>query len=502
MPKPQTTKTLGPLHFEDLEPHRFEDLIRQLVYDFKEWQSIEATGRSGADEGWDIRAFEKQHPTDLESEDDEEASAPPSLLSGNAWMIQVKREKTLGPSDVKRIVSEVDSSTPPYGYILAAPTNFSKRSYDVFRAELQNKGVREFYVWGRAALEDMLQLPKNDRILFTFFGISLTSRRRSRTTEVRAAFLIKNKLYRVLGEHAELHADVLLRDLADTHYPYRREYADWGRRRRWRKLTAVGHHPRGLWLRVHKYYAYVDRAAKEWDFTRAIDLCDLSYDSQDRDDEEMGVLQKTQRLVLDSWELLPKARQAILLIDRLLPYAGIAAIDDKGDGLYKCPHVFVDFGERGPFVGEWPTLKVGEDVMQIAEDFKRIKRFRGSFTPVVVKMRREALEVDAHTREAFAQFQEVGVLFALDDRYRHLQALDVVRLSGVEMQLGRDPLVEITYVGQVSVAQYLAEAQQPWKYRQAMQAQLGSEISDDLLITYLEYKRYHHALDEEGSPEN
>jgi hypothetical protein len=28
------TKTLGPLHFEDLDPHRFEDLIRELISDF------------------------------------------------------------------------------------------------------------------------------------------------------------------------------------------------------------------------------------------------------------------------------------------------------------------------------------------------------------------------------------------------------------------------------------------------------------------------------------
>lgn len=29
------TKTIGPLHFEDLEPKRFEDLVRQLAYDFR-----------------------------------------------------------------------------------------------------------------------------------------------------------------------------------------------------------------------------------------------------------------------------------------------------------------------------------------------------------------------------------------------------------------------------------------------------------------------------------
>lgn len=52
----RTTRTLNPLHFEDLEPHRFEDLVRQLIYDFRHWQSIEATGRLGADEGVDSRA--------------------------------------------------------------------------------------------------------------------------------------------------------------------------------------------------------------------------------------------------------------------------------------------------------------------------------------------------------------------------------------------------------------------------------------------------------------
>ena len=43
------TKTLGPLHFEDLEPHRFEDLVRELVYDFKDWQSIGATTGSSSE---------------------------------------------------------------------------------------------------------------------------------------------------------------------------------------------------------------------------------------------------------------------------------------------------------------------------------------------------------------------------------------------------------------------------------------------------------------------
>jgi hypothetical protein len=32
-------------------------LVRELIYDLKDWQSIEATGRGGNDDGFDIRAY-------------------------------------------------------------------------------------------------------------------------------------------------------------------------------------------------------------------------------------------------------------------------------------------------------------------------------------------------------------------------------------------------------------------------------------------------------------
>jgi hypothetical protein len=44
--KPTPTRTIGPLHFEDLDPHRFEDLVRQLAYHFRSWEALEAIGVS------------------------------------------------------------------------------------------------------------------------------------------------------------------------------------------------------------------------------------------------------------------------------------------------------------------------------------------------------------------------------------------------------------------------------------------------------------------------
>lgn len=38
---------------------RFENLVREIIYDYKDWQTIDATGQSGDDDGFDIRAFER-----------------------------------------------------------------------------------------------------------------------------------------------------------------------------------------------------------------------------------------------------------------------------------------------------------------------------------------------------------------------------------------------------------------------------------------------------------
>ena len=198
--KPKVTKTHGPIHFEDLDPHRFEDLVRELIYDFRHWQTIEATGRSGNDGGFDIRAYERVDRVLISEAEDGDEVEEMHPMDGSLWMIQGKREKEIGPARIKHILADVDAADPPYGYILAASANFSKDSYDFFRSELRNKGVMEFYLWGKGELEDMLHLPKNDRILFTFFGISLVSRRRSLATEVRSIITTKNKIVSTLGK--------------------------------------------------------------------------------------------------------------------------------------------------------------------------------------------------------------------------------------------------------------------------------------------------------------
>src|SRR5260370_36942775 len=102
--KPHATRTFAPLQFDALEPHRFEDLVRDLLYGYRDWQRIEATGRGGADDGFDARAYERainEVQKDIDVEDDIEE---PTTVEGNLWMIQCKREKQLSAAKIIKII--------------------------------------------------------------------------------------------------------------------------------------------------------------------------------------------------------------------------------------------------------------------------------------------------------------------------------------------------------------------------------------------------------------
>jgi hypothetical protein len=481
MPKPKVTRTYGPIHFEDLDPHRFEDLVRELIYDYKDWQSIEATGRSGSDEGFDIRAYEKAATTShAENEDDGEVEEV-HPMEGNLWMIQGKREKEISPKRVQAIIAEINEKEPPYGYILAASANFSKKSYDVFREGLRKKGVMEFYLWGKAELEDMLHLPKNDRILFTFLGISLVSRRRSRVTEVRSIVGIKNKLYRAVGEGGNLHQSVLIRDLKDTHYPYKKEYKDFETMPRWKEYIAFAHHPLGLLVHSHKYYAYIDTEKKEWDFT---DEAELLHRQVERDDRRKSGAEK-QELVEGVWDFFPRINQGHFIIDGLVKYAEIAVVDDKGDVLYNFPHLYVDFtGEKGSFTGWFNTLEIGDREIQLTEDYKRTKVFPDKLQKMKFGTiyKDKSVTFDSETLNLFKKYGQINALYESDGRYSFLKPRDIIPVADV----AEESFIQITYMVKAKIKDYMGDS---LMIRRNIEQQLGRKFDDNEEINIYEFKR-------------
>lgn len=485
MAKKKITRTYGPIHFEDLDPHRFEDLVRELIYDYKDWQTIEATGRSGNDGGFDIRAYEKVDratPSESEGDDEVEEIHP---MEGNLWMIQGKREKEIGPKRVKDIVSEIDPKNPPYGYILASSANFSKTSYDVFREELRKKEVMEFYLWGKAELEDMLHLPKNDRILFTFFGVSLVSRRRSRATEIRQVVINKNKLYRILGETIGHHQSVLLRDSKDTKYPYKGEYKDFKNLPRWSEYIAAEYDPLGLVVHVTKRFAYIDTEKREYDFSRAVSVINRESDSQEDKEKQ----RKERDKVEDFWEHLPRQNKGMFVYDGLVRYDEMLVIDDKGDGWHKFPHIFVDFdGPGGPFAGSFEYMEVGDSI-KLLDGYKRVKKFPDSFPSPKIGKIHKAKEITLDDRSLNMLKYSSDIFFALydcDNKYSFLKQRDVVSIANADEGTSPKSYLQITHVESFKVKDYLKRGEHlSWNIEQ----QIGREPDPEETVNVYEFKK-------------
>jgi len=486
MAKPKVTRTYGPIHFEDLDSHRFEDLIRELIYDFKDWQSIEATGRSGSDAGFDIRAYEKVEIISHLDEENNEEAREVHPMEGNLWMIQGKREKAIGPKKIKTILSDIDSKNPPYGYILAASANFSKKSYDVFREELRKKEVMEFYLWGKSELEDMLYLPKNDRILFTFFGISLASKRRTRATEIRSVISVKNKLFRIVGEGSRFHKSILIRDLKDMKYPYKDEYSDFKAKPRWKEYVAFGHHPLGLWCHVHEYFAYVDTEKKEWDFTRKVDLV---HREREDEDERQEVFEK-RNLVSDFWDFLPRKNKGYFIVDCIVKYTDIVIVDDKGDIYYNFPHIYVDFvGKMGPFAGCREILKIYNKEIDLTEDYKRTyifpKKYKKEGFRKVYK--RKKIVLNPESQKEFKEYR-LDTIYEIDGKYNFLNSRDVIQINDQENE-EEVAFIQITYKFKEKAKVYIEQSSDPRKTKRIIKLQLGRTPANNEEINIYEFKR-------------
>ena len=258
-----TTRTFGPLHFEDLDPSRFEDLLRQVIYDFRPWRSLEATGRAGSDSGFDARGFEITVPDDSVQADIDEDDKIDDI-GDRLWLVQCKREKDVTQSRIKQHLAGIPDASAEglHGVIFVAACNFSKKTRDVFREWCSTKGIAEAHIWDKAELEDQLYQPKNDGLLFAYFGFSLRIRRRSVRTELRARLAMKRKAERILqGDHGT----VLLRDPTDDRYPFLKP-DERGNPERWRVARFLGHHPLGIMLEIRRFYAYLDDSHEKWDY--------------------------------------------------------------------------------------------------------------------------------------------------------------------------------------------------------------------------------------------
>ena len=343
MVRTTTTRTLNPLPFGDLEPRRFEDLVRALAYVFRPWRTLEATGRSGSDRGFDGRGFEVVGRRGEASNDDPDDEAAPEQ-EDRLWLIQCKREKSITPTKVVRHLSEieVDADAPPYGMIFAAACDFSIATRDAIRTWGRERGMSEVHVWGRGELEDQLLQPKNDHLLFAFFGISLAIRKRSDQGALRALLATERKCIRLLsGSAGKL---ILLRDFTDKRYPHlgvSNGPKPTEPEIRWRmfKFSEIMHE--GLALRAKDHYAYLADDGESWDFVEIPNLA-LPFADENPWYAEHG--EEDDRRSSEAWSVwnsLEAKNKFFRRCDRIVPFEAVLDIDEHGDQIAKCPHIYI-----------------------------------------------------------------------------------------------------------------------------------------------------------------
>lgn len=350
----QATKTINPLHFEDLEPHRFEDLARQLIYDFKDWQLLEATGRSGSDDGFDARGVEPRIDNEV---NEDESQEPVKKQEQRLWLVQCKRERKIGPSELRKYLKDITDAEKLYGIIFIAACDFSKKARDTFFAFIREKGISEAHLWGKAELEDKLFQPANDHLLFAYFGVSLVLRRRSIKTAVNSRLITKRKLVRLFdGLESQQYKTVLLRDINDTAYPYKENVPDFKERPSWVLRTFARFFHDGLVILVKEHFAYAVSDSQEWDFyEKHFDRGGFIREDPWNDVDEEKV-RKQRQLLHDFWYYrIPEENRAWFRVYRFIPYERIVAVDELGDDWTNdmgqvCPHLYVEFqGSNGPF---------------------------------------------------------------------------------------------------------------------------------------------------------
>ncbi|MEP7240574.1 MAG: hypothetical protein ABI697_06790 [Devosia sp.] len=314
-------------------------MVRQLIYDFRQWRKLEATGRAGGDDGYDARGWEV---TDLSGGGDaadqgDDEDQPTKTISDRLWLVQCKREVRIGPALLLRYLNGIaeDERTRLYGVILAAPTNFSKTSQDRFRDWCAKAGISECYLWGRGELEDMLFQPKNDNLLFAYFGISLQIRKRSRQAALRSRTTIKRKLRALVGK-----SSALLRDAEDTDYPWKPNGAknDFG----WWVFTSPERTFRGLEVRVKEHFAFIDEDRVHWDYANADSMGPGPHSDPWRGKQKSV---PNRQALYDFWQALPDGQRAKLVVIGIVELERILEVDDQGDdfvsGELDRPHVFL-----------------------------------------------------------------------------------------------------------------------------------------------------------------
>lgn len=172
------TKTINQIHFEDLDPVRFEEMILSMVYRMKRWDKLDHFGKKGSDAGIDIRAIEL-----LENG------------KSSTYYFQCKRYQKITKTIIKNIVDDYikKNDCMPQFYVLVVSCALTRGQIEYFESYCNSHGFEMVTVWTNSTIETKLYSEYPD-LLYKYFGINLLSENHQ----------MKLKKYDCLKEYLEI----------------------------------------------------------------------------------------------------------------------------------------------------------------------------------------------------------------------------------------------------------------------------------------------------------
>ncbi|SAL86947.1 hypothetical protein AWB68_08213 [Caballeronia choica] len=305
------SRTTNRLHFEDLSPSRFEDLSLALVYRLHRWEEIHHDGRSGADDGVDIRAMELAKDGSI-----------------RVWAVQCKRYGRFTGADAKAAVREAvaKASTPPDVMLLVVGCDVSISARSAYERAASTAGIGSAILWAASVLETKLYSDHPD-LLFSFFGVSLARRERGRENDLRRTLAMKRKLKRVFG-HGEPKPAVIIHSIDDEVYPSV-DTAGSGTISPWFRAEFAGHYHTGIEVYIGLEHIIVDRSDNAWS-------------TMEFGKGGLGAASDPEKAFANTrYDVLK-----VFIVGRI-PFRNIFDVDEDGDEYYPGPHLYCRYADAG-----------------------------------------------------------------------------------------------------------------------------------------------------------
>ncbi|MFP9114129.1 restriction endonuclease [Flavobacterium sp. RHBU_3] len=210
MKRSEISRTHNPLHFEDLDHRRFEDLVFNILFRCKKWYKLNHLGSAGADDGIDIEGIQK-------------ISEKEFLKT----LIQCKRYKSISPSQIEKIVRDIHKGNKEYKVLyLVISCSLTKRCYDKLEDLKIELEYDDIFVWSRSTLEAYLYNEFSD-LLYIYFGFgngnTLANKIDSIKKRIEFRDLLKsvtmkpfNSSEDLLGNHRFKYSKFIIRSVFDS----------------------------------------------------------------------------------------------------------------------------------------------------------------------------------------------------------------------------------------------------------------------------------------------